>query len=671
MNFKSTKKKKRTILLILFSFIFSSILYINLSQKNQLLIDQNLFSEENVDNLNLAATIQPDWEVATTTTQDTTCTINKPSGTQEGDLLILHCTTDGEGEILTGPFGWTILLQENQSGGQTTASWYKIANASEPSSYDVKWIGVEAYVGGIIRITDHDSADPIQATATATGTGVVINPSVSTTKDDTLLIGFHGLDDDDQGDNYNNTLEPGPIDLYARISEVGNPGEVSAGMFYEFQANQGASPTRTWSIGGNEGWYAATVAINLNLPLIDITSPLENETYGVISPNFTVEILDSNLDKMWYTVDGGLNNYTFTENGTINQGAWDVLPDGIITIRFYANNSLSDINFQQVNIIKDSSAPIISIVSPIESEIFGVISPNFTVEITDVNLNISWYTVDGGLSNYTFTENGTINQGAWGVIPDGIITIRFYANNSLGNINFEDVNVTKDSLGPNISIVSPMMDEAFGVDAPNFIVEIDDANLNTSWYTVDGGFNNYTFTENGTINQVSWDSLLGGIVTIRFYANDSLGSLNFSEVNVIKDNSAPNISIVSPIMDEVFGVISPNFTVEIVDSNLDRMWYSLSNGTYVSQNRTFAVNGTVNQIEWNVLYDGVYTIRFYANDTLGNINFEAVNVTKDGSAPLINIISPVMDDAFGVTAPSFVVEITDSNLDTMWYSISN
>ena len=674
LNIKSNKKNKIAFLLIL--FLISGFLQItSFSQKNEILTDKNLYSEENVDNVNIAATIQLDWEVATTLAQNTTCTINKPSGTQEGDLLILHCTINDH-HALTGPFGWTILLPEVQGGKQTTASWFKIANASEPSSYDVTWSTGEVYVGGIIRITDHDSADPIQATATATGTeDDIINPSVTTTKDDTLLIGFHGVDDDDQGDNYTSTLESGPIALYARSSHAGVPDTASAGMYYEIQSSLGASPARTWDINGSEDWYAATVAINsaLKYPIINVSSPTENEIFGVVAPNFTVEITDSNLDTMWYTIDGGLNNYTFTENETINQGAWDALPDGIATIRFFANNTLGDINFEHVNVIKDTSAPVINIVSPVENENFGVVAPSFIVEITDPNLDTMWYAIFNGTyvsQNRTFTVNGTIDPTEWGALYDGTYTIRFYANDTLGTINFEEVDVIKDIYAIIINILSPTENEIFGVNAPSFIVEITDMNLNTTWYTVDGGLNNYTFTENGTINQAAWGALPDGIVTIRFYANNTSGDIYFKQVNVRKDSSAPIINIISPTENENFGVDPPSFIVEITDPNLDTMWYAIFNGTYVSQNRTFAVNGTIDPTEWGALYDGTYTIRFYANNSLGNINFEEVDVIKDIYAIIINILSPTENEIFGVNAPSFIVEITCAFLNTTWYTLN-
>jgi hypothetical protein len=188
---------------------------------------------------------------------------------------------------------------------------------------------------------------------------------------------------------------------------------------------------------------------------------------------------------------------------------------------------------------------------------------------------------------------------------------------------------------------------------------------------VDGGTNNYTFTGNETIHQAAWVSLPDGIVSIRFYANNSLGDLYFKQVIVKKDTSAPNITINDPLENEIFGVFAPNFIAEISDPNLDSMWYSISNSTYNSLNITFMLNGTINPAEWGILYDGVYTIKFFANDTLGNFNSQQLNVIKDGSAPIISIISPVLNEEFGVTAPSFNIDILDSNLDTMWYTVNN
>ena len=92
-------------------------------------------------------------------------------------------------------------------------------------------------------------------------------------------------------------------------------------------------------------------------PDITINSPNSNELFGTSAPSFNVELYDANLDSMWYTLDNGLTNTTFTTNGTINQALWDALIDGNLVIRFYANDSAGNIGFQEVTVVKMTSQP--------------------------------------------------------------------------------------------------------------------------------------------------------------------------------------------------------------------------------------------------------------------------------------------------------------------------
>jgi len=96
----------------------------------------------------------------------------------------------------------------------------------------------------------------------------------------------------------------------------------------------------------------------LGAPAITINNPGENDLVGRTAPIFNVRIKDPNLDKMWYTIDGGINNVIFTVNGSINQVLWEVLWDSLsngdsIFIRFYANDTIRNINNEFATVIKD------------------------------------------------------------------------------------------------------------------------------------------------------------------------------------------------------------------------------------------------------------------------------------------------------------------------------
>ncbi len=100
-------------------------------------------------------------------------------------------------------------------------------------------------------------------------------------------------------------------------------------------------------------------------PVININSPLEDQTFGINAPNFDIRVTDVFILDMWYTIDGGITKYFFTTNGTLDQTAWDALPEGIITITFYANDTGGNLTSESVNIVKsipDDNSLLITIV---------------------------------------------------------------------------------------------------------------------------------------------------------------------------------------------------------------------------------------------------------------------------------------------------------------------
>ncbi|MFX1313355.1 MAG: hypothetical protein ACFFHD_12180, partial [Promethearchaeota archaeon] len=96
-----------------------------------------------------------------------------------------------------------------------------------------------------------------------------------------------------------------------------------------------------------------------------------------------------------------------------------------------------------VSITKDTVSPVIIINSPVEGEEFGKNAPLFNITVIDDNLDIIWYSFDGGLHNYTIINNGTFNQTAWNALSQGEVTITFYARDLAGHETSEEVSVIK------------------------------------------------------------------------------------------------------------------------------------------------------------------------------------------------------------------------------------
>lgn len=92
-------------------------------------------------------------------------------------------------------------------------------------------------------------------------------------------------------------------------------------------------------------------------PIITINQP-QNADQLVYTPVYDISIDEANLDGIWYTIDGGLNNYTITELiGTIHSGAWSTVANGPVTIRFYARDLAGNIGTSFVIVVKTSEPP--------------------------------------------------------------------------------------------------------------------------------------------------------------------------------------------------------------------------------------------------------------------------------------------------------------------------
>lgn len=111
-----------------------------------------------------------------------------------------------------------------------------------------------------------------------------------------------------------------------------------------------------YNISGATGNQDNFPLINPPYPEISIMKPSENTSFGDTPPEFEISIQGIKIDTIWYTIDNGAHNYTITELvGTINLATWDNIPDGLVTIRFYANDSTGNIGTSFVIVVKKST----------------------------------------------------------------------------------------------------------------------------------------------------------------------------------------------------------------------------------------------------------------------------------------------------------------------------
>jgi len=129
----------------------------------------------------------------------------------------------------------------------------------------------------------------------------------------------------------------------------------------------------------------------------------------------------------------------------------------------------------------------------------------------------------------------------------------------------------------------------------------------------------------------------------------------------------PIITINQPISYELFGTLAPTVDVTFTSPKLSATWYQL-NGTIITSNYNWT--GTLDQSVWNQVGNGTVTLIFYANNTVGKVGSNSVTVRKDIIAPVITIYTPHNNARFNTTAPSYLISISEKNLDSYYYILS-
>ncbi len=180
--------------------------------------------------------------------------VGLPSGTVAGDLLVAWIATDGAVTI-TEPGDWIEIAQGHPTSYASGGAFYRVAGASEPSTYSFGVSAAEGIAGGIIRISGADLTTPINISSLTVHDSPSTTsdaPSVMTTADECLILRFAFLDA-----GYTPGASPATSIWAIEKGSVGGVGNMAAWDNLALAGNTGtATFTHRDEQGGN-----ATVAI--------------------------------------------------------------------------------------------------------------------------------------------------------------------------------------------------------------------------------------------------------------------------------------------------------------------------------------------------------------------------------------------------------------------------
>jgi len=191
------------------------------------------------------------------TAPSTSLTLNKPSGVESGDLLLLIVMNDDRSATAfsDNKNGWSFLNTSGDASSQAhVAVFWKIADGTEGPTETVTSAGSDEWMGYYLRITGADSTTPINANNFAQSSANSANhiiPAVTTTIDDCLVL--YGLSFDG-GDGYPFSVSgAGWSEEDEHQTGASGSGDVSGCFGSKNLTSQGSSGSATVSCALSDG----------------------------------------------------------------------------------------------------------------------------------------------------------------------------------------------------------------------------------------------------------------------------------------------------------------------------------------------------------------------------------------------------------------------------------
>ena len=271
-------------------------------------------------------------------------------------------------------------------------------------------------------------------------------------------------------------------------------------------------------------------------PLVVILSPA-NITYTTQTIYFNVSLNENG--SCVYSLNSGITNYTMTANafGTGFNAVNSSIADGSYIVNAYCMDSAGNIN-NSVSVVfsKDTSLPQIKsklLLNRTEKEN----SLEFYVQ-SNKKLNLCKISMDDWLTNYSMSLNSSLTEANYTHmnISDGNYNAKFWCNDTLGIVNnLEQILFTIDTIPPNISIIYPQnISYIENISELNYSIE--DVNLQSCWYSIDNGTNNYSMICGENITNLTSNNSTN---IWYVYSNDSMGNIGWSFVSFFLNRTIP------------------------------------------------------------------------------------------------------------------------------------
>jgi hypothetical protein len=366
---------------------------------------------------------------------------------------------------------------------------------------------------------------------------------------------------------------------------------------------------------------------------------------------FRVHATDVDLDSLVLTAINLPANSSFTDSGN-GAGSFSFNPDytqaGIYNVTFKATDPslAADSEIVQITVNNVNHAPVLDSIGP--KTVMEGDTLKFRIHATDVDLDSLILTALNLPTHSSFIDSGN-GAGSFLFTPDftqsGIYNVAFKAQDTSGGVESEVVQITVnnvnhspvlDSIGPkSVSEEDTLSFRIHAADADGDSIILDMLNVPSNATFVDSGngAGSFLFTP---------DFTQSGIYNVTFKAQDTLGGVDSEvvQITVSGANRAPVLDSIGPkSVDEGSNL---TFRVHATDADGDSLVLTATN---LPANSSFTDSGNgAGSFSFNPDYTqaGIYNVTFKAQDTLGGVDSEVVQITVNNvnRAPVLSSIGP-------------------------------
>jgi hypothetical protein len=380
---------------------------------------------------------------------------------------------------------------------------------------------------------------------------------------------------------------------------------------------------------GNTGTASRTFVRDSTAPVLGFTSPANGSfvqntvsVSGVCETGFNVSITGTGITA---PSNVACNAGSFSASLTLSAG------DGSKSISASQTDGAGNVSNDNLNLIKDTTAPVVAIVNPAANT---VAQNGLTISGTcESGLNVlvagsgAASTVTVPCAANAFTANVVFNSG------DGVKNITATQTDAAGNSGSDNRNFVRDTTGPALTITLPVANSYLantfnlqGTCETGLTVSVSGAGIsaNTTTACVAGAFSVNLTPSSGD-----------GTKAVTVSQTDAVGNTGSANRNFLRDTTAPNLTITSPVNGSY---VSNSFVISGVCESGTPVSFS---GTGISSAGNSPCNsGTYSATLTTSAGDGAKQVIVSQTDGAGNSAQVTGNYIKDSTAPVVAFVNP-------------------------------